>query len=234
MKLPWHRAKPHLLAEVRADVEAFSSTLHVFVEDDVVRICGTFPVRHGGDDLEAYHIEIAFSADYPDELPIVREKGGRNPWTAKRHVYSNGNACVLLPEDRWWSFPPGRRFGEYLRGPLHNYFLGQSVVDQGGEWPFGEHDHGWHGVAEFYQEKFGTKNAAVVVRGLKLIADGKVRGHWPCPCGSGRIIRSCHPGIIEVAKKMPAAAARKSFDSLTSSVRADRKASPASQSPPRT
>lgn len=231
MKLPWHRAKPHLLAQVRTDVEGFCPTLHVFVEDDVVRIRGTFPVRHAGEDLDAYRLEIDFPADYPEELPVVREKGGRIPWTADRHVYTNGNACVLLPEDCWWSFPPGRPFGEYLRGPLHNYFLGQSVFEQTGQWPFGEHHHGWFGAAEFYQDKFGTQDATVVVEGLKLIAEGKVRGHWPCPCGSSKTIRACHPGIIEVAKKMPAAAAQKSLDSLMRSVRADRNAAPSSQSP---
>ena len=150
----------------------------------------------------------------------MREVGGRIPWIADRHC-SNGVACILLPEDRWWSFQPSRPFAEYLRGPLHNYLLGQTVFDQTGKWPFGEHAHGWAGVAGFYQEKFGTEDADVVIGGLKLIAGGKVRGHWPCPCKSEKVIRDCHPGIIEAAKKMPPWAARKSLDALTRSVQSD-------------
>src|SRR5258708_2622266 len=141
MKGLWHHSRPELLAQLRADVEAFCTTLHVFLEDGVVRIRGTFPVRHEAEDLDRFRIEIDFPAGYPDHLPIVREIGGRIPWSADRHVYTNGTACVLLPEDRWWSFPPDRSFSEYLRVPLHNYFLGQSIVEAGGAWPFSEHRH---------------------------------------------------------------------------------------------
>ena len=81
-----------------------------------------------------------------------------------------GRRCVLLPEDRWWSFPPGRPFSEYLTVPLHNYFLGRTVVDSGGQWPFSEHAHGWHGVASFYEEKFGTGDEELVVRFLQVIS----------------------------------------------------------------
>jgi hypothetical protein len=215
VKRPWHRRRPALLAQVQSDVEAFCSTLHVFVEGEVVRVRGTFPVLHEGEVLARYAIEIEFPADYPDRLPIAREVGGRIPRTGKHHVFpATAACCVLLPEDRWWSFPPGRPFSEYLSGPLHNYFLGQSVVAAGGTWPFGEHAHGAKGVIAFYEEKFGTNDPKVVVRSLRALAAGKVRGHWPCPCESGKIIRQCHPGIIEAAKRVPPWAAQESLDGL--------------------
>ena len=37
---------------------------------------------------------------------------------------------------RWEEFPMCAPFSEYLAGPLHNFFLGQSIVESGDEWPF--------------------------------------------------------------------------------------------------
>jgi len=222
MKGPWYRQRPALLQQVQEDVETFCSTLHVSLEREVVRIRGTFPVRHVGEELDRYAIVLEFPGDYPDGLPIVREVGGRIPWTADHHVYTNGVACVLLPEQLWWSFPPGTRFLEYLKGPLHNYFLGQSVVAAGGTWPFGEHRHGPNGVIDFYAEQFGAKELQVIVRLLELVAEGRLKGHWSCPCGSGNKIRNCHPGAIAVARKMPAWAARRSLDWILAAVKSIR------------
>jgi hypothetical protein len=214
MKEPWHRTRPGLFAEVRADVEAFCSTLHVFVDNEVVRIRGTYPVRHESEELDRYHIEIEFPPDYPDRLPIVRETAGRIPWEADRHN-SNGVACVLLPEERWWSFPPNKPFLEYLTVPLHNYFLSQSLIEAGGTWPFSEHRHGLDGVIDFYKEQFGTQDTMTAILLLKLVASGRFKGHWPCPCSSGKILRHCHwPGLLVVANRMPRWAAQNSLDNI--------------------
>lgn len=211
----WHQRNPKLLDEVRQDVTEFCDTLLVHVEGDTVVIRGSFPVRASGEVLDEYAIEVRFPPDYPVGLPAVREVGGRIPWSAKFHAFTNGNTCVILPEERWWVFPPGTRFREYLEGPLHNYFLGQSVVAGGGSWPFGEHAHGWPAVIAFYGEKFGTNEPKAVIGLLSLLSEGRVRGHAQCPCGSGSRIRHCHPGAIAVAQKMPAWAARVSLDGIT-------------------
>lgn len=227
MKQPWHRATPALFAQLRADVEAFCSTLHTSVDnDDVVRIRGTFPVRHGNEELDRYGVEIELPLEYPDRLPIVRETAGRIPWEADRHN-SNGIVCVLLPEDRWWSFPPEKPFLEYLTVPLHNYFLGQSLVEAGGTWPFSEHRHGLDGIIDFYKERFGTEDAKAAVLLLKLVAAGRFRGHWECPCGSGKKLRRCHwRGLVDVTNRMPRWAAQKSLDDiLTAASRAERDSS---------
>lgn len=46
--------------------------------------------------------------------------------------------------------------------PLHNYFLGQSIVEACGAWPFGEHRHGLNGVIDFYEERVRTDDAKVL------------------------------------------------------------------------
>lgn len=231
MRQPWHRRHPALLEHVRADVEAFCPTLHIFVESETVSVRGTFPVLHESKVLDRYAIEIEFPSDYPDQLPIVREVGGRIPWNADNHVFpATGVCCVLLPEDRWWSFPGGQPFSQYLLGPLHNYFLGQSIFAVEGRWPFGAHEHGVDGVIAFYKEKFGTNEPKHVVVFLRAIGEGKIRGHRPCPCESGKIVRHCHAGIIDVAKVMPPHAARESFNRLVAALRAAQRPNAAASS----
>lgn len=212
MTVPWHRRKPNLLHEVQEDVERFCDSLHVLVEGDQVTIRGSFPVRHQGEEFDRYAITVAFPPDYPDSLPTVREVGGRIPWVGDHHVYTNGVACVILPEARWWEFPPHTRFFEYLRGPLHNYFLGQTVVSSGQPWPFGEHRHGLNGIMDFYAEQLGTTESRLIIRLLESVASGVCRGHLPCPCESGITTRRCHPRLIALAQKMPPWAVRKSLN----------------------
>ena len=38
---------------------------------------------------------------------------------------------------------------------------------------------------------------------LLSIVKGKVRGHWPCLCGSGKIIRNCHKDAVEELHLVP-------------------------------
>jgi hypothetical protein len=36
----------------------------------------------------------------------------------------------------------------------------------------------------------------IILALLKIMADGSYRGHHPCPCGSGKILRKCHGPIM--------------------------------------
>lgn len=200
VRRPWYQKRPELLTQVQEDVRTFCTTLHLFTEDNVVWVRGTFPVKHEDDDLDHYALEIRFPEEYPDFLPVVREVGGRIPWTADAHNPEKG-ACLFLPEEKSEVFPEGSSFLDFLRGPIHNFFLGQSLVALGDRWPFGEHEHGVTAIAAFYQNLFDTKDVQVVGRLLVALAKDQIRGHLDCPCGSGKRVRHCHLTILLNAKK---------------------------------
>jgi hypothetical protein len=42
-----------------------------------------------------------------------------------------------------------------------------------------------------------------VAKFLLDLTQGKVRGHWACPCGSGQIVRKCHKGAVDDLRKVP-------------------------------
>jgi hypothetical protein len=210
---PWHVTRPELLDDVRAALTAYPM-LHLFPNEVGAEIRGTFPVRGTtGEAIDEYQVRIELPAGFPDALPIVHETGGRIPSTLERHA--PGFCCVLLPDARWEEFPVGAPFRDYLAGPLHNYFLGQSTVELRDPWPFGEWGHGNDGRLEYYKQLFGTNDRATVRRFLEMIG-------WPhgnrrprCPCGSGRrLSRCCLAKVKDLRRKLPRKTARRAFESM--------------------
>lgn len=189
----WFVRHPELVEEIRCDLASQFASLHLYIEKGVAQVRGTFPVRDpSGAILDEYLVEIELPSHYPDELPVLREVGERIPRRSERHVNpKDGSACVLLPDSRWESFPVGAPFIEYLTGPVHNFFLGQTLVDAGGEWPFGEWGHGAHGILEYYKNLIGAESEGAVSQFVWVLSRDEVRDHWDCPCGSGRKIRDC-------------------------------------------
>jgi hypothetical protein len=99
--------------------------------------------------------------------------------------------------------------------PLHNFFLGQSLVALGEPWPFGEWGHGKQGVYQFYRDLFKTDDARTIVRFLNVLTKLNPKPHWPCPCGSGKKTRKCcESRIAEFRRMVPPAIAHKSAEQL--------------------
>jgi hypothetical protein len=214
---PWHQRDPQLADQIRADLRARYPNLNLFIEaDGSASVRGTFPVLSPeGRVLDRYQVSIDIPADYPRALPVVREVGGRIPWKPEFHVNRDGTACVLLPDDRWRCFPEGARFIQFLDGPVHDFFLGQSLVAVGEDWPFGQWSHGRDGVLEYYQWLLGTEDKDTIERFLSVLGKLNMKGHWECPCGSGRKIRKCCRARIEdLRNKIPSQTARRALEVL--------------------
>lgn len=216
MSHAWHRKNPTLFDQEKREVEAAFPQLHFHVVNDVVFIRGSFSVVHEGKELDRYSIEIELPRDYPESLPIVRETGGRIPYAPDRHMNNeDGTACVILPDERWRLWPTGSGLITYLNGPLRNFFIGQSVVDTGAPWPFGEWGHGAKGIFEYYSTLLKTDDVDVIAGFVELLARKKTKGHWPCPCGSGKRLRDCHRELVrDLREKISRRHAEESLDRL--------------------
>jgi len=175
------------------DLAESYSSLHVFVtERGIVQVRGVFPVRgEDGKILDRFQVSIELTKAYPQDLPIVRETGGRIPWIEDHHINPDGSACVMIPEERHRIWPLGAPLSRFLDGPLRNFFLGQMAQERGGPWPFGEWSHGELGLLEFLQSELGTGDIEVVLRFLLAIASSVVDSRCQCPCDSGKTIQSC-------------------------------------------
>lgn len=210
----WHTRRPDLLDEIRRDLAQRYPSLHVVVDADCVRVCGTLPITHDGRELERYAIEIRFAADYPDSIPEVRETSGRIPKTDERHFDGDGTACLFVPDERDWIWPVGASFLEFLDGPVRTFFLAQSIVSLGGEWPHGERSHHALGLIEFYQKLLDTDDVALVFRYVAYLARSNPKG-LPCPCGSGLKAKKCHrEQLRELRVRIPANVAYRTLTQL--------------------
>ena len=136
MKKLWYKANPSFLAKMKTDVEKEYPDLRVFEKGNTRSIVGTFPLVYEGETVDQYEIELRLLPDFPDSIPAVRETGGRIPRKDDRHVSANGDACPIVPEE-WLLRPDCDSVVSFLNGPVRNFLLGQSLVEEGQPWPLG-------------------------------------------------------------------------------------------------
>lgn len=186
----WADKHPDLVAEIRAYLASRHPDLDLRIEDGRVSIRGSFAIADGEGVVDRFQVVICIPDDFPDGLPTLEEVGGRIPRESKRHVEPSGLACLTVPED-WYFLSQDRSFGAFMEGPIKNFLVSQSTFELTGEWPFGERPHGFEGLVQGYSERFGSTDLAVIRNYLRYLALKSPKGHWDCPCGSGKRIRQC-------------------------------------------
>jgi hypothetical protein len=221
MTKPWHEARPDLVSEIQEVLRTDYPDLYFLLEGQTAKICGSFPIADDAGAIDRFAIAVTFPDTFPDDLPAVRETGGRIPHIADRHVNTNGTACLLVPEE-WFVISPDRSFRAFMAGPVRNYFLGQALVELGKPWPFGERQHGLPGLIDTYAELLGVTDT-VLVEYLFYLEKLTVKGHWQCPCGSGAVLRRCHlTKVRELQKRIPPHIAAKMLGRLRTQVKLEK------------
>jgi hypothetical protein len=108
-----------------------------------------------------------------------------------------------LPDERWRAWPVGSSLVDFLDGPVRNFFIGQSLVERGDPWPFGQWGHGIDGIREYYEDLLATSDTDVIRRYMECLSAKKIKGHWPCPCGNGKRLRDCHmDALLDLREKI--------------------------------
>ena len=196
-RAPWYVREPANLAEVTGPELVYQPRMRLLEPKGRVVLSGPFEIREDDRVLDSFEIEIEPDPESPRAPPIVRETAGRIPWEADRHVFPDtGIACVVLADGFWFEYPSGLELVDFMKTPLRSYLAAQALVEQGEGWPHGEWGHGLSGVVEFYGEVLGVSDVAPIIDLLRVLASGKPRGGWRCPCGSGRRIRACHHEVL--------------------------------------
>lgn len=201
MTLPWFQRDPDALADLEALLIEAYPTLHAFVEEGECRIRGALAVVAG----DRYSLEIALATDHPCSMPTVWETGGRIPREIDRHTFpEDGSLCLGTPIGLWIQLQGDYRIERVIEGPLRGFLVGNSLVEAGEPWPYGDRPHGAAGILEHFGELIGTSDPFRVGDLVVGLLQKKVRGHWPCPCGSGAIIRRCHRDQVALLQQAPA------------------------------
>lgn len=215
MRKPWHGANPTLVTKLEEELRQHYPELRVVVSNDQVYLRGSFPVVSEGVLLDRYQIEVRIPRDFPDVVPTLRETGGRIPWVSDRHVNpANGEACPMVPEE-WLLNPERDSILSFLKGPVRDFFVAQSLVVDGEPWPFKQREHGFDGLYEAYGEILGTRDQALIRRYLECLSHEKIKGHWDCPCGSRNKVRNCHLNEVRALHaRLPARIAKQALQRL--------------------
>lgn len=210
MSSPWFERDPASLRALEHTLRARYPTLHVFLENGTCHVRGTIAMVEN----DRYQLEIELPDDYPNSLPLVWETGGRIPWELDRHVLPIGALCLGVPLRLGIALKGRFDIESILEIPVRNFLIGNSLVERGEDWPHGDRAHGVAGILEEFDELIGTDDKMRVSRFLLDVLQGKIRGHWPCPCGSGLVLRKCHREGWETIRKAPRWLLHHSLDAI--------------------
>jgi hypothetical protein len=205
MSAGWQFRRPDLLESMKQQLQDFYPTLHFAEREGKVFIKGGFPVGDGTENLDWYQLEIEFKEDYPESLPVVREIARRIPKLADRHVNpSDGSLCLGVPDSFYMDGTAKAPFTTFLEGPVRTFLLGNSMVEQGLGWPFGEWGHGAKGILEYYSQLFSLSDLGVIAHLVFCALEPCIKGHVACPCKSGKNFRRCHSEMVrKVESRVP-------------------------------
>lgn len=186
------------LETVQAAIAFDQPKLHARLVDDQILIEGVLLVTEvgvaamPGGPITEFAIRMELSRRYPSVEPKTFETGKRIPRTPDRHINPDGDCCVTVWE-HWLATAPNHSIGSFINGPINEYFLSQFWFEKTGKWPFGERPHGDAGMEEAYADALGVPNRRdTLIYYLRLLSQAWPKGHWVCPCGSGKIVRNCH------------------------------------------
>jgi len=194
---PMHDGMPEETLEcVRSTLARTYPTLSVHQNDTASYIEGVIQLEHEGLCFESFLVRIYLPNGYPHELPKVFEIGGRIPKDLDLHVNRDGSLCLGVPDELWLEMKGQFEIGPFIERLLRPFLIGISEKLRTGKWPGVERSHGASGICEFYGTFIDTAAPAQVIALLHLLQKKDLKGHWLCPCRSGKVLRHCHGSSI--------------------------------------
>ena len=142
-----------------------------------------------------YQIRIIIPLN-SDSLPYVIDIGNQIE-KGYQHRYADGQLCLETDAAIRTYFIAGFNLEIWMRDFVEPYYFSYEYYQRYGVFPFGERAHGIEGVLQTYGEYFNEVDYVKIFRLMECIQFGQYRGHLPCPCGSGKKMRSCHGKFIK-------------------------------------
>lgn len=146
-----------------------------------------------GEVKNAFQLEIDVPDNFPKELPVVREVGGRIPQVEAYHVNPDKSLCLGSPLSLLWRVHQSPTLSGFAEDCIVPYLFAVSrKLETGEKLVFGELDHGDKGRLADYRLIFGLKSNHAVVESLRLLGMKKrLANKYPCPCGCGKRLGVC-------------------------------------------
>lgn len=143
---------------------------------------------------QSYLVDICIPLN-SDKLPYVIDTG-RNVAVSYRHIYNDGVLCLDTDTRIRMRFLDSFDLLQWLHDFVEPYFFSYEYYVRYGSFPFGEREHGCHGILQTYQDLFDAPSIDAAYKLMRYCSFHSYRGHHICPCGSGKRLRSCHGNAI--------------------------------------
>lgn len=198
--MSWYENRQDLFYNEQRAIEEAYPSLHFGIRDGKMYLSGTLFFRgvYNNEVIEdCYEVDIQFPNDYPDDLPIVWEVGGK---IAKGyHHFSDETLCLgtLIEINKIFHAAPN--INNFIESLLIPYLYRHSYLKKFKKAPFADSAHGVLGIVQWHQTYFELDDPRKILQLLSIIIEGKYRGHLRCPCGSKKKLRKCHgPKLIQL------------------------------------
>lgn len=187
-----------LFSEIEDYLQLHQPELTPTADGEGVHVAGELIVYAQGTEVDRFTIRMLIPSGFPVEEPIVWELDERIPRTQDRHMNGRAGECCLTVWEAWRAVTQEQNFQTFMEGPVSDFFLGQAMVERGDDWPFSELPHGRPGIIQAYAHALSlAESEALVVAYLDVLSHRHIKGHFACPCGSGKVIRKCHRSEVE-------------------------------------
>ena len=155
---------------------------------------GICPIDHSGvHTTAAYDIAVVVPSSFPDRVPLLYCRDRKFVRDIDRHILSDGQACLCVRSEFRRFLGLDYRLVDFMDKLVHPFLVGQYHYELNGRWPWKDRSHGVQGIIEAYQELTGLNSLQAIIGFAEILArKSPAKGHWICPCGSGRRLRFCH------------------------------------------
>ena len=182
------------MTEVRQEFSGLtleSSHNDCYVIRGILCFDGEYEDKKAGGD---YGIEITIPDNYPESIPVTHSIDGRIPESF--HTYPKDKTlCLGVPLAERMTFAENSTLMGYIKKLVIPFLFSYCYLKEHGELPYGDLGHGAPGKLRYYNDLFKVEDFEVLGF-LKLLADNRYKGHFPCPCGSNRKLRNCHGPLL--------------------------------------
>lgn len=193
------------LENVEAVLRSLQPELNAKIAGECISIKGNLICSGKEGEFDSFEIAVLLPLGFPTVEPSVWETGKRIPKIADRHIYPKSEKCCLCVWQEWLWDTQDADFEAFMTGPLHSYFVSQSIFELTKKWPFGERNHDKKGLDQALMKMLSAIPNAKIDRMLTVLSQFKIKGHTRCPCGSGNRLRNCHFGeLISLQQRLPA------------------------------
>lgn len=165
-----------------------------------------------GNYWDTFRIRIFMPDNYPFGIPILQELSNVIRRTEEWHIDKYGICCTDINHNLQIKARRGIRIYNFIEDEVYPYLANQLFKCVEKKYAGSEYDHGFEGIIQYYKRQLDLQPELALLF-LKMVSSGNLPNrNDPCPCNSGRKLKSCHLNSINSLKDIQKSQVQKDID----------------------